>query len=138
MEDVVAKEVAEAEFERLCDSHGVAHDESTMSADELDDFSKLKARIVKPIQAGRLTIGDGGEATYSPETPGVGPLTFRHATGATFIAMDGRDGKQPGQNTRLQLGITELTRSAPGTVSKLRVPDMNVCAALVNLFLVAG
>jgi hypothetical protein len=129
MQEVVAKEVAEAEFDRLCDAHGVERDEASMSEEEREDFGKLKSRIVKSVQTGRLTIGNDGEVTFSPETPGISPLVFRPATGATFIAMDGRGDKPPGQNTRVQLGITELTRSAPGTIAKLRAPDLNVCAA---------
>lgn len=131
----VAKEVAEAEFDRMCAARRLDVDESDMDADDLEKFTDIKKNLVKAMMRGELVVNEAGDPVFTPPVPGAKPLTFHKPTGATFMAMDSKDGKYKGNMTATAASITEMTKTTPGDVSKLEGPDFQLCCRLANLFL---
>lgn len=135
-EQKIAADVAEAEFQKLCDLRRLDIDPDGMNAEEVESFGKLKSVILKALRAGSLIVNDDGSCVYTPPVPSAKSLTFYRATGASFMAMDTvAKGKEMGKMVAV---ITDMTRSNPGDVSKLEAPDFAFCSKLVNLFLAQG
>lgn len=131
----VGKDVAGEEFARLCAYHRIDIDEANMEGEEeIADFRKLRAAVVKAIMTGSLVVSAEGLATLHPVTEGAKPLTFYRPTAATFMAMD--DGK--GKIGQMVSALTDMTQSAKGSIAKLEAPDFHICSKLANLFLAQG
>lgn len=131
----IAKDVAESEFNRMCVARRLDIDESDMDADDAEKFAGIKKDVVKAMMRGELVVNESGDPVFTPPVAGSRPLTFHKPTGATFMAMDSKDGKYKGHLTATASAITEMTRSTPGDISKLEAPDFQLCCALTNLFL---
>src|SRR6187431_3121117 len=84
----VAKEAAEADFERLCALRRIDLDETGMTPKEVDGLARMRRSVVKAICVGSLVVDDKGVATYTPPVDDGKPITFRMAKGSTFMAMD--------------------------------------------------
>lgn len=134
MTEIVAREVAENEFNRFCDDMDIDRDLSKMDEDDTKGFNDNKELIVNAIMDGRLVLNDDSEPVYTPKRgKDSNPLTFREPTGATFMAMDR---KKSGQDVGKMIALMdEITRSAPGTCSRLKGVDFKVARSIVTLFL---
>ncbi len=136
MEQKVAREVAEEEFERMCRSRRLVTAVDEMDADDAASFEDLKKQLVRAIQDGSLAINDDGDPVYTPPVPHAKPITFYKPTGATLIAMDPRSpNDSDGNQARMARAMTDMTRSAKGELSRLEIPDYRICSALTTLFL---
>lgn len=129
----IALEVAEAEFEKLCALRRIDTDPTDWNEKEVESFAKIKGAILKAIQAGTLIVEENGNASYTPPVPGAKTLTFRRATGASFMSTDGV--AKDKDVAKMGAIITQMTGCPPGDPSKLEAPDFNFCTKLVNLFL---
>jgi hypothetical protein len=138
MTQKVAREVAELEFERICVARRIDTDESEMDDDDKKSFAEIKRKVVRAIERGDLVVNESGDPIFTPPVAGAQALTFHRPTGATFMAMDSRGGNGKGGITATVAAITEMTRTAPGVVSKLEAPDFQFCCTLANLFLAQG
>jgi len=127
----VAEEVALQEFGRMCEAHRVDIDESELSEEERSDFYDKRAKIVKAIRLGSLVVAENGLPTYTPRDGGD-PLTFHPATGATVMALESHGKGKDIAN--LMAALTDMTRSAKGTFSKLSARDFTFCSHLAALF----
>ena len=134
MTEIVAREVAEEEFNRFCDDMDIDRDLSKMDEDDTKGFNDNKDLIVNAIMDGRLVLNDDSEPVYTPKRGKQdNPLTFREPTGATFMAMDR---KKSGQDVGKMIALMdEITRSAPGTCARLKGVDFKVARSIVTLFL---
>jgi hypothetical protein len=127
---VVAREVAETEFERMCDAHRI--DTASMAENDADEWAGVKAALVRVIMSGALIVGSDGLATYTPPGSAKG-LTFRRATGATYMALETYAG---GKNMRnMCAAMADMTQADVGDFSKLDAPDFQICLRLGKLFL---
>lgn len=136
MQERVAREVAEQEFERMCTARRLCTDPNEMDADDATSFEEVRKQIVRAIQRGELVITDEGDPIYTPPVPGSKPLTFYRPTGATFLAMDARGPNESnGNQARMVRALTEMTRSGKGEIAKLEAPDYQLCTNLAQLFL---
>lgn len=129
-ESKIALEVAEAEFERMCDSRRIDTNVAEMDDDDASSFEAIRKRVLRAIQRGELVVSENGDPVYTP--PGGKPITFYKPTGATFMAMDG---KNDGPMARTVSAMHEMTRTGRGEFSKLEAPDFQLCTALATLFL---
>lgn len=134
MTEIVAREVAENEFNRFCDDMDIDRDLSKMDEDDTKGFNDNKELIVIAIMDGRLVLNDDSEPVYTPKRGNAAsPLTFREPTGATFMAMDR---KKSGQDVGKMIALMdEITRSPPGTCSRLKGVDFKIARSIVTLFL---
>ena len=135
MEPIIAREVAEDEFNRFCDDMDIDRDTSKMDEDDTKGFNSQKENIIAAIMDGRLIINEESEAVFSPKRGKFdNPLIFREPTGATYMAMDR---KKSGQDVGKMLALMDdLTKSAPGTCSRLKNVDFKVAQSIIMLFLV--
>lgn len=131
----VAMEVAVAEFERMCKARRVCTDPAMLDDGDVAGLADIRKKLTRAIVAGDLVIEDNGDPVYTPPVEGAKPLRFHKPTSATYMAMDGKDEDAQGSHMRMVRGITEMTRSNKGDVSKLDAPDYQVCQSLAQLFL---
>lgn len=131
----VAREVAEAEFDRWAEAMDLDLDTSEMDAEDLAAFGKQKRRIVRAIERGAVVINDTGEAVFTPErSSGVdGSITFHEHTGASLMAVDG---KKKNEDVRKTFAVmADMTKQHPSVFSKLRGSDTKVAMALFALLM---
>lgn len=130
----VAKEVAEEEFDKFCEGMDIDSDTQEMNEDDQKGFEDQKAKIVRAIMRGSLTFNEDGLPVYAPTRSKIdNPLVFHEQTGAHLMAMDR---KKEGQNVAKLLSLMDaMTKSAPGTCSKLEGADLKTCMAIITLFL---
>lgn len=134
MEPKVAREVAQDEFNRFCDSMDIDNNTDAMTEEDAKSFEEPKGVIIRAIMEGSLLINDDGEPEYTPKnSPKVGNLTFREPNGADYMAMDR---KKEGQNIAKMWTLAEsVTKSSPGTIANLRNRDLKVVRAIMQLFM---
>lgn len=135
-ENVVAREVAEEEFDRFADEMDLDLDTSTMDAEDLTAFNKQKGRLVRAIERGSLVINENGEAVYTPQNPGSkhhDPITFHERTGASLMAMDGK--KKGHDVAKTYAVMADMCKVHPSTFAGLKGTDVKVCEALFALLM---
>ena len=67
MKNLVAKEVAEQDFNRFAESMDLDIDPVDMDAEDKKGFEQQKDRIIAAIQSGSLVINDSGEPVFTPQ-----------------------------------------------------------------------
>lgn len=127
----VAREAAEAEFVRMCESRRIDLDESGLTDKEKDELAAERKVIVDLICQGALTVSEDGTPTYTAD--GGKSFTFHIPTGATFIAMESNAPVKQVSNTIA--AITEMTRSGAGEISKLKAWDFRAVMKVGSFFL---
>jgi hypothetical protein len=129
----IAKEVAEAEFNRFIEANDILIDDA-MEKEDRDAFNEQKARILRAIEFGAMVINEDGEPVYTPQrTKDAEPLTFHEPTGASLMAMDRK--KRNEDVGKLYATMGDMTRTDAKTFSSLRMADLKVCMAVAALFL---
>jgi hypothetical protein len=134
MNDVVAKEVAEAEFLRFVDAMDLDVEPADMDEDDLKGFNQQKNRIISAIQSGSLVVSDKGEPIYTPQrTNDAQAITFYEATGSALMAMDRK--KKTEDIGKLYAAMGEITKTHANVFSKMKMSDLKICMAITTLFL---
>jgi hypothetical protein len=131
MNDKIAPEMAEQEFQRFADSMDLDIDTAKLDAEDLTAFNKNRDRIVRAIVKGHLVVNENGEAVYTPHRPAskhTGPLTFHERTGASLMATDGKKKNADAAKTYAMMG--DICRTHPSTFAGLAGTDIKVCEAL--------
>lgn len=137
MDEKVSPDFAEQEFNRFVDLCYLDCDEKDMNAEELEEFSKVKRRITKAIQRGTLVINDDGNPVYTPllNNEEGKSIIFSLPGGADLMASD-KVKKVEGIKGLFSI-MQSLTKTPTGYFAKMyKNPDLNVCIAITNLFLV--
>jgi len=70
MEPVVAREVAEADFERFCNRHDLRVQPSKFSPDAVEMWREQKDIIIEEMMAGRLIVTDDGMINFQAYSSG--------------------------------------------------------------------
>lgn len=134
MTDKIAREVAEAEFDRFVEVMDIAASTADMDAEDKKGFLEQKDRIVKAVMSGALIVNDNGEPVYTPaRTKDADALTFHEPTGASLMAMDRK--KKTEDVGKLYATMGDMTKTHANTFSKMKMPDLKVCMAITTLFL---
>jgi hypothetical protein len=129
----VAREVAEAEFDRLCTLCRIETDTSALTAEEEKDWqTDIRGPIVREIMAGTVVVADDGRPTFTPLGSSKG-YTFHAPTGATLMALETYPG---GKNiANLIAAMTDMTHSDKGEFSRMGSRDVQAAMRLARLFL---
>lgn len=134
MNDKVAKEVAEEEFNRFVECMDLDVDPADMDEDDRKGFVHQKDRVIAAIQSGALVINDKGEPTYTPQrTNDAEPITFYEPTGTSLMAMDRK--KKTEDIGKLYAAMGDMTKTHANVFSKMKMADLKVCMAITTLFL---
>ncbi len=132
-DQVVASEVAEAEFERFVDAMDLDVT-AKMDPEDAKAFAATKRIITRAIEKGRLIIDDVGQPIYTPQaSDDKTPITFLEPKGASLLAMESR--KKGEDISRLFASIANMTRQTPVRFAKMANRDLRVCMAISTLFL---
>lgn len=129
----IAREVAEAEFQRFADTMELDVDASKMDPEDAKSLIQQREMIVRAIENGRMIVSDNGEPVYTPTSGEGKPITFYEPTGATLMAMDGK--KKNADVSKLYSAIGDMTRQPPAMFSRMPQRDLKVCIAVASLFL---
>lgn len=135
-EPIVAKEVAESEFDRFVDMMDLDVDVSIMDEEDVTAFKKQKSRIIKAMMAGSLVINDKGEAAYVPQhdrSKYKELITFREYSGATGMATDGKKKNQSVAATYAMMA--DMTGLHTKTFAGLVGSDIKICMAIYLLLM---
>lgn len=127
-ETKVAREVAEAEFERLLAAHRI--DPTKLDREGRESLADARRKIIDEICEGRITVDEKGQPTYSMQYE-EGTATFHRPKGATLLAMD----TSKKDVHRLFAAIAEMTRQPAARFSKMDMVDLDVVIAIATLFL---
>lgn len=131
---VVAKEVAEAEFERFADIMDLDIDPAGMDEEDKTGLEQNKKRIISAIQKGALVVNDKGEPVFTPQrTQGLEDITFHEPTGASLMAMDRK--KKNHDISKMFATMADMTGGHSNSFSKMKMSDLKVCLAVTTLFL---
>lgn len=128
----IVREVAEADFTRMCDAYRVDHDTSELGEEELAEWNALKDGIVRDIMRGTVIVDDGGNPTYTP-TGGSKGFTFHPPTGATLMALETYAGAKNIAN--MIAALADMTHSDRGEFGKMPSRDVQAAGRLAKLFL---
>ena len=133
---VVAKEVAESEFDRFVERMDLDVDTSIMDEEDVTAFNRQKSRIIKAMMAGTLVINENGEAAYVPQherSKYKELITFREHSGASVMATDN---KKKNQNVAATFAMmADMTGLHPGTFAGLVGSDIKICMAIFTLLM---
>lgn len=127
---VIPLEMAEQEFDRMCDAMGVETDLTGENDETVTGFNDLKRKVCRALMTGALRLSDEGRPVYT--TVGGETLAFKEMTGAVLMAMD--RGK-PGENTAKMFTVIKELTGGGVAPSRLKPKDVRVLFALVSLFL---
>lgn len=134
MSEKIAKEVAEAEFNRFVECMDLDVDPADMDEDDRKGFNQQKDRVIAAIQSGALVISDKGEPTFTPQRSNdAEPITFYEPTGASLMAMDRK--KKTEDIGKLYAAMGDMTKTHANVFSKMKMADLKVCMAITTLFL---
>lgn len=132
MDQRVATEVAEQEFQRFAETMDLDVDPSSMTEEDRKSFETSKRRLIRAMESGHLVIDDKGQPVYTPRDGGE-PITFYEPTGASFMAMDGKPKNADIQ--KMFAVMADMTRRDAKTFAKLPNRDLKVCQTIAVLFL---
>lgn len=133
-EPVIAREVAEAEFDRFVEVMDIEANTTGMDEEDKKGFLEQKDRIVKAVMSGALIVNDAGEPVYTPaRTKDADSLTFHEPTGASLMAMDRK--KKTEDVGKMYATMGDMTKTHANTFSKMKMPDLKICMAITTLFL---
>lgn len=128
----VAREVALADFERMCEAYRVPLDLSDLSADEQTEFEGLREKIVRLQMRGVVVVGPDGNPTYTAPGSATG-YTFHPPTGATLMALETYAGKRDVANS--MAAIADMTHTDKSEFSKMPLADFRAISNIASLFL---
>lgn len=134
MEPILAREVAEQQFYKFCDDFDIDRNTEKMKPEDAEGFNEQKEILIAAFMDGRLELNDASEPVYKPKRPGFpNPLTFHEPSNADLMAMDR---KKSGEDVGKMVAMMDaVTKSLPGTCSKLKGPDRKVAQAIMVLFM---
>lgn len=135
-ENSVARDVAEAEFDKFVEEMDLDVDESRMDSEDLTSFGKQKNRIICAIERGHMVINENGEAVYTPhhrDTKHREAITFRERTGASLMAQDGKKKNYDVAKTYAIMG--DMCKVHPNIFAGMKGTDIKTCEAIYALLM---
>lgn len=134
MENKIAPEMAEQEFERFIDAMDILIDTADLDAEDLTSYKKQKGRIVAAVCSGALVFNEEGEAVYTPchkHSKYTDPITFHERTGASLMATDRK--KKGHDVAKTYAMLADMCKVHPNVFAGLMGKDIKVCEALFAL-----
>lgn len=132
----VAKEVAEADFNRFGAAMDLNFDISQTDRDSLEGFNGQKQKVVDALMKGSLVINEFGEPEYTPQridNIAGGKIVFHEPTGAAYMEMDRCKEAEGMKKTFVFMAAT--TGISSSTFATMPNRDIKVCQAITALFL---
>jgi hypothetical protein len=133
---IVARAVAEEEFDRWTEAMGLDLDLADMDEDDRKGLAVERGRIVRALQRSHAVVNDEGELVFTPQrrkSRHKDPITFREQTGATLIATDRH---KEGKNVaKLYAVLGDVCEVEQKVFAGLASSDAAFCRAVAQVFL---
>lgn len=130
VQEVVAKEVAEADFERFCNAQRIDLDFEDFTDEDRQAFEGHQKKIVKAIRRGSMVVNDQNEAVF---TCNAGTVVFKQPKASCLLAMDRA---KKGQDTKAMFDVMgDMVGQHPSVFGRMDTVDAKVCLAVASLFL---
>ena len=134
-EPKVAREVAEADFERFCemlDAYSSADD--LLNEEDVKSFEDNKGKFVRAVMNGSLVVEEDGTPVYMPRMGDWStPLRFTEPD-AGMISVSVDLGKER-EKMRKQIAlIAAMTKRTPQEIGRLKQRDFKICNMIVGGF----
>lgn len=136
MNDKIAKDVAEAEFDRFVEAMDLDLDTTVMDVEDLTAFNKQKSRLIRAIERNHLVFNENGEAVYTPfnkRSKHKEAITFHERSGASLMAMDGK--KKNHEVAKTYAVLADMCQVHQSVFANLIGTDVKVCEALFALLM---
>jgi len=134
VEEVVAIEVCEKEFERFAEGMDIEVDTKYMDDEDTASLEKHKRRLIKAMRKGSLVINDNCEAVYTPVKSKVDdPLTFYEREADMLTAMDNK--KKGHDVLKTYVVMAAMTKVHSRTIFKLKGVDLKTCESIFLLLM---
>lgn len=133
-EPIMGRDVAEKEFEDFCEEMDLDHDVAAMNEEDAKGFAELKETIIRALMGGRLCFNENSEPVLKAARSNIAnPLVFREPSGADYMAMDRQ---KSGKDVSKMISLMDsVTKSTPGTCSKLKGKEFKIAQAIMQLFM---
>jgi hypothetical protein len=134
-EPVVARDVAEQEFERFMESNGLSVPQKMNAADR-ESYEEARRRVVEAMMAGSVVVDERDGDIVAIFTPVASkdktPIVFREPEGHAIIAMDG---ERPEHGARKGVVfLASMTGQDKSRFAKLKLRDWKIVDAIGGLF----
>ncbi len=131
------RKFCENEFERYCESNGIAYDVFSMNEEEADSFNDIKNRFIEACQDERVEV-DGTSVKYtisqfSAENFKGETVLIKRPSGMAFAAMDSFKEKESVK--KLHGFISSMTGKDVSYFTKIDIIDWKFFNAIATLFL---
>jgi hypothetical protein len=135
-EPALAKEVADAEFDRWLSEMGLAEkcDPARLNDEDKRSLAAVKELLVTAIMGGSLVVDGSGCFVFTPtKSADQTPITFWEPTGASYMAMDqAKRGQDVAKTIKF---LADITKQSPTRFAKMVNRDLSVCSAIAAIFL---
>lgn len=128
----VAREVALADFERMCAAYRIDLDLSDLDDEGKAEFERMREKIVRLMMRGTVVVGPDGNPTYTVPGSAKG-YTFHAPTGATLMALETHPGGKSIANS--MAAIADMTHTDKSEFAKMDLRDFRPISDLAALFL---
>ncbi len=134
-ENVIAREVAEAELERFLREMDLVGrtDPSRLEPDDQKKLREVKENLVAALMSGHLTIDEDGCPVVKPKKGDTKPVRFTEPTGADLMAMDKY--KQTQSIAKQNAILGSMSGEGAQRFANMKQRDLAVCSDLLVLFL---
>ena len=126
-------EVAERDFDRLCDEWDVATDKSHMDAEDAQEFETLRAKMVADIARGKIVVSEDGDSVTLNTRGDSEPLVFIVPKGSAWLTMDQH--KKNRDMAKFFAYMGAMTGRSSKSFSDVDGRDMKVAMNIVALFM---
>lgn len=131
--EVVAREVAEQEFDRFIGEMDLEVDPAQMDDEEKRDLALAKQRILSAMLDGRLVVDEKGQPVFTPKDGPGTAITFFEPTGASLMAADQK--KRNHSMGKMLAILSDMTKQPAARFAKMKQRDLRVCLSVQVLFL---
>lgn len=128
----VAREVAEADFERMCAAYRIDLDLSDLDDEGRAEFAATRDKIVRLMMRGTVVVGADGNPTYTVPGSAKG-YTFHPPTGATLMALETHGAGKNISNS--MAAIADMVHTDKSEFAKMDLRDYRAISTLGGLFL---
>jgi len=130
----VSRDVAEADFDRWAEEWDIDTDKEHMDAEDRQGFENSRAKFIKSICDGRLSVSeDASKVVQTLKYSQGADLEYTVPTGAAFITLDHHKDSQ--HMTKLHSYMASMTGKALKEFSQMDGRDIKIGYAVAQLFM---
>lgn len=122
----VAKEVALADFNRMCNARRIELDETDWTEEEKKGFENIRTVVCKAISNGDVVIDGNDDPVFKFGNP---PIKLGKPKGSAMLAMDGKI-----ENARAFAALADISGMATSHFSTFEVQDIHLLKTFYVLF----